>query len=117
MSRREFGRYKIVEEIGRGAMGVVYRASDPVIGRTVAVKVVNASYLEEIGVEAEEYYRRFQREAEVAGRLNHPNVVKIYDRGHDYLVMEFVEGQSLAALIRGKVALSLTRMLEIVGQV
>jgi TonB family protein len=117
MGRREFGRYKIVEEIGRGAMGVVYRASDPVIGRTVAVKVVNASYLEEVGVQAEEYYRRFQREAEVAGRLNHPNIVKIFDRGHDYLVMEFVEGQSLAAHIRGHVALPLSRMLEIVGQI
>jgi TonB family protein len=117
MSRRTFGRYKIVEEIGRGAMGVVYRAVDPAIGRTVAVKAINQSYLETLGVQADEYYRRFQREAEVAGRLSHPNIVTIYDLGPDYLVMEFVEGQSLDATIRGGVRLPLSRMLEIVGQI
>jgi serine/threonine protein kinase len=117
MARRDFGRYKIIEEIGRGAMGVVYKATDPAIGRTVAVKAINTSYLENVGVAPDEYYRRFQREAEVAGRLNHPNVVKIYDLGPDYLVMEYVEGDSLAALIRRRKGMPLSRLLEIVGQV
>jgi len=112
-----FGRYEITEEIGRGAMGVVHRAHDPLIGRDVAIKVVNQSYLESVGVKAEEYFQRFRREAEVAGRLNHPAIVKIYDLGPNYIVMEFVEGRSLSASIATLAGRPLSSALDIVGQV
>src|SRR5262245_19250102 len=112
-----FGRYEVLDEIGRGAKGVVYRARDPLIGRVVAIKVVNQSYLESVGVKAEEYFQRFTREAEVAGRLNHPAIVKIYDLGLNYLVMEFVEGRSLAAMMSTLAGRPLSSALDIVGQV
>jgi TonB family protein len=117
VSRRDFGRYKIAEEVGRGAMGVVYRALDPVMGRTVAIKAINLSYLEAIGVKASEYFERFRREAEVAGRLNHPHIVKIYDLGPDYLVMEYVDGQSLASMLSARVRPRPTRILRILADV
>ncbi len=117
MPRRDFGRYKIVEEVGRGAMGVVYRATDPLVGRTVAIKAINQGYLEGVGVKATEYLERFRREAEVAGRLDHPNIVKIFDLGPDYLVMEFVEGQSLASLVRGHARMKPDHILQVVAEV
>jgi TonB family protein len=113
---QSFGRYKIVEEIGRGAMGVVYRATDPLIGRTVAIKVINEQYLASVGVEPGEYFERFKREAEVAGRLNHPGIVKIFDLGPNFLVMEFIEGQTLAALMRAHSKQHLSSVLKIIGQ-
>ncbi len=116
MSRRDFGRYKIAEELGRGAMGVVYRATDPLLGRSVAVKAINHAYLESLGVAAAEYSVRFRREAEVAGRLSHPHIVKVFDLGPDYLVMELVEGQTLQALLRARVHFTLSRILEMVAQ-
>ncbi len=117
MTRRDFGRYKIAEEVGRGAMGVVYRALDPVVGRTVAIKAINTTYLEAVGVKAAEYFERFRREAEVAGRLSHPNIVKIFDLGPDYLVMEFVEGQSLASMLHARTRLVPARILDVLVQV
>lgn len=113
---QSFGRYKIVEELGRGAMGVVYRASDPLIERTVAIKVINEQYLASVGVEPGEYFERFKREAEVAGRLNHPGIVKIFDLGPNFLVMEFIEGQTLAALMRAHSKQQLSSVLKIVSQ-
>ena len=70
------GRYRIVSEIGRGAIGTVYRAVDPVLERTVAIKTLNADLPEEIVAEMK---ARFVREAKAAGRLNHPNIVTVYD--------------------------------------
>ena len=116
MGAANFGRYKVSEEIGRGAMGVVYRALDPAIGRPVAIKVINEKYLASVGVEAEEYFERFRREAEVAGRLSHRGVVRIYDLGPNYIVMELIEGQSLAALMRGHAKQHLSAVLDIVSQ-
>ncbi len=113
---QSFGRYKIVEELGRGAMGVVYRATDPLIGRTIAIKVINEKYLASVGVEAGEYFERFKREAEVAGRLSHPGIVKIFDLGPNFIVMEFIEGQTLAALMRAHLKQRLSSVLNIVGQ-
>jgi serine/threonine-protein kinase len=112
-----FGRYKVAEELGRGAMGVVYRAQDPTIGRQVAIKVINERYLASVGVEAEEYFERFRREAEVAGSLSHRGIVKIYDLGPNYIVMELVEGQTLATLMHGRAKQHLSTVLEIVSQV
>jgi len=97
-------------------MGVVYRAKDPIIGRTVAIKAINRSFLASMEVQADEFLERFQREAQVAGGMTHPNVVKVYDLGDDYIVMEFIEGDSLSALIKGG-RLSQARALEIIAEV
>jgi len=99
------GRYEVVGELGRGAMGAVYRARDPQIGRTVAIKmIVTANQTPE---ELEEYKRRFYREAQTAGQMSHPGIVTIYDVNEDeygqpYLVMEFIEGTTLEKLLSPK---------------
>ena len=94
-----YGRYEIIGEVGRGAMGVVYQARDPQIDRLVAVKV-----LRQDRVENEAFVRRFLKEAKVIGRLSHPHIVTIYDVGEEngniYIAMEFLDGSSLADLIR-----------------
>jgi serine/threonine protein kinase len=98
-----FGRYEILSELGRGAMGVVYKARDPKINRVVAVKTV--SLAGQSPEEELEYRERFFREAEAAGRLSHPGIVTIFDVGEEpethapYIVMEFVGGQSLDKLL------------------
>ena len=98
-----FGRYEILAELGRGAMGVVYKARDPKINRVVAVKTI--SLAGQPPEEEREYRERFFREAEAAGRLSHPGIVTIFDVGEEpetrapYIVMEFVGGQSLDKLL------------------
>ena len=91
------GRYEIRRELGRGAMGVVYEAYDPMIKRVVALKTIRADRLSPD--EASTIVARFRREAEAAGRLHHPNIVSIFDFGEDggtsYIAMEFVEGRDL----------------------
>ncbi len=103
MTPQTVGRYEIIGELGRGAMGVVYKASDPTIGRTVALKTMR---LDVHGLETAEMVRRFKNEARAAGLLNHPNIVTIYDAGeHDgifYIAMEFMEGTTLQALLEEK---------------
>jgi TonB family protein len=100
MSR--IGRYEITDELGRGGMGVVYRALDTTIGRTVAVKVVRLS---ESGTPAEAHNlrERLVREARAAGALSHPNIVAVYDFGQEgdtaYIVMEFIRGRTLEAVL------------------
>lgn len=90
------GRYELLEELGRGAMGVVYKARDPEIDRLVAVKVLATAPGLDPG-EARQHRERFQREARAAGRLAHPNIVTIHDVGEDqgrtFLVMQLVEGR------------------------
>src|SRR5689334_15325104 len=100
---KRFGRYEVVAELGRGAMGVVYKARDPKIDRFVAVKTVSlAGHNPE---EQKEYRERFFREAQAAGRLLHPGIVTIFDVGEDadsdgpYLVMEYVAGVSLNSML------------------
>jgi len=101
-----FGRYEILSELGRGAMGVVYKARDPKINRVVAVKTI--SLAGQPPEEEQEYRERFYREAEAAGRLSHPGIVTIFDVGEEpetrapYIVMEFVGGQSLDKLLSGE---------------
>jgi serine/threonine-protein kinase len=94
------GRYKIIGELGQGAMGVVYKAVDPIIDRTVAIKTINLNLSRQ---ELEEYELRFAQEIKAAGRLNHPNIVTIYDVGKTdtcaYMAMEFLEGKELKDLI------------------
>ncbi|HKO04430.1 MAG TPA: protein kinase, partial [Candidatus Acidoferrales bacterium] len=114
------GRYEIIEELGRGAMGVVYRARDTQIGRVVALKVVltaNAS-----AQDIEKFKQRFHREAQAAGRLSHPGIVTIHDiaeddAGQPYIVMEFVEGRPLNLLLGPTAQVPLERLLDIGIQV
>src|ERR1700722_17256587 len=85
----KLGPYEIRAPIGAGGMGEVYRAHDPRMGRDVAIKI-----------SAERFSDRFTREVHAVATLNHPNICHIYDVGPDYLVMELVEGQTLAERIR-----------------
>jgi len=98
IARPVIGRYQIVKELGRGAMGMVYMGNDPKIARTVAIKTM-ALAKEFEGGNLEEVKRRFYKEAETAGQLNHPNIVTIYDVGeeHDlaYIAMDYIDGKSL----------------------
>ena len=100
MNVSTLGRYQIVSTLGRGAMGTVYRAVDPAIERTVAIKTLNPDLPDENLAEVKE---RFLREAKSAGRLNHPNVVTVYDVGEAggiaYIAMEYLEGKSLRQLL------------------
>lgn len=113
------GRYEIVGELGRGAMGIVYKAMDPVIGRTVAVKTIRLSE-EGTGLKRSELLTRFQTEARAAGLLTHPNIVVVYDAGEEdglyYITMELVEGKSLQALLDGGHSFPLPRTLRILDQ-
>ena len=113
----KIGRYDVVAEIGRGAMGVVYRAVDPMLERTVAVKTINMAL--DPG-EIEHYEKRFTIEARAAGGLNHPNIVTIHDIGRSgdlaYMAMEFLEGRELKDLIVSS-ELTVDRALDIAAHV
>ena len=113
------GRYEILGELGRGAMGVVYRAMDPVIGRNVAVKTIRLSE-EGTGLSRPELLTRFQTEARAAGLLTHPNIVVVYDAGEEnglyYITMELVEGKSLQSLLDDGHAFPVPRLLRILEQ-
>jgi hypothetical protein len=113
------GRYEIVGELGRGAMGVVYKATDPVIGRAVAVKTIQLSE-EGTGLTRPELLSRFQTEARAAGLLTHPNIVVVFDAGEEeglyYITMELVEGKSVQALLDAGHAFPLPRVLRIMEQ-
>src|SRR6266436_468852 len=114
------GRYEIQGELGRGAMGVVYKAVDPVIGRTVAVKTLRLSE-EGTGLSRPELLNRFQTEARAAGLLTHPNIVVVFDAGEEeglyYITMELVEGKSLQALIDAHQPFPVSRVLKLMEQV
>ena len=103
---KRFGRYEIIAELGRGAMGVVYKARDPKIDRFVAVKAI--SLTGQNPEEEREYRERFFHEAQAAGRLLHPGIVTIFDTGEDpeshvaYIVMEYIAGQSLDRMLSGE---------------
>ena len=93
-------RYRLIERVGSGAMGTVFRAEHVKVGRKLAVKVLHSQMMRN-----EKYRRRFDREAELAGRLHHPNVASVLDvgitpEGLRYLVMEYAEGPTLTELIR-----------------
>jgi hypothetical protein len=98
----KIGKYTIQDVLGKGAMGIVYRALDPDIDRDVAVKAIHFDGVKEDS-EREELIKRFMREGRAAGRLNHPNIVTIYDVGREgdltYIVMQYVQGQSLQRIL------------------
>jgi serine/threonine-protein kinase len=116
---RSIGRYRIEQLLGTGAMGEVYRAHDPAIDRTVAIKVVRPELV--AGRGGQQLLERFRREARAAGRRFHPNIVAIWDFGDDngtpFLVMEFVEGHSLDQVIRSSGPLPPARSVGIITQV
>jgi serine/threonine-protein kinase len=119
---KRIGRYEVISELGRGAMGAVYKARDPNLGRAVAVKVILTANLTPQALE--DYKKRFYREAEAAGRMMHPGVVTIHDMGEDpptgqpFLVMEFIEGKPLESLLEESPSgLPVERALEIGVQV
>src|SRR5581483_1686858 len=99
LAGQSLGGYTLEEEVGRGSMGVVYRGKQIALGREVAIKVLPWSLARDAS-----YVARFIREAQIIARLNHPNIVHIYDAGQQnkllYFVMEYVEGPTLASLLR-----------------
>lgn len=103
---RQIGRYQILSELGRGAMGVVYRALDPSLGRTVAIKTIRLSELVD-STERARLRDRLLREAQSAGMLSHPNIVTIYDIAEEgdltYVAMEFIDGSTLEAFLAANV--------------
>ena len=107
------GKYRIIELVGEGAMGVVYRAHDSVLDRNVAIKVMNESIARQ-----DDLRKRFLHEAQAAASLQHPNVVCIYDLGesdgHLYIAMEFIQGVDLERLIELAEPLSLQARLDII---
>jgi serine/threonine-protein kinase len=113
------GRYEILGELGRGAMGIVFRAVDPVIGRNVAVKTIRLTE-EGTGLTRPELLSRFQTEARAAGLLTHPNIVVVYDAGEEdglyYITMELVVGKSLQAVFDGGDVFPVPRILRILEQ-
>ena len=104
---KQLGRYEILDELGRGAMGVVFKARDPLIGRLIALKTITTFAAEDPGM-----VERFWREAKAAGALQHANIVTIHDVGEadgvPFIAMEYLEGESLAGLISRGAPLSLT---------
>jgi len=112
------GRYEVLGEIGQGAMGIVYKAKDPLIDRVVAIKTINLSLAMD---EKDEYEGRFYQEAKAAGRLNHPNIVTIYDVGKSgnvaYIAMELLEGRELRDIMNEGALLPVDQVLNIVAQV
>jgi len=116
---QKLGRYEILEELGRGAMGVVYRARDPSIGRLLAIKTIRMAELND-PVESERLRERLRREAHSAGILSHPGIVVVYDVGQEgdlaFIAMELVPGRSLESLLEGDARLSSQTILNILRQ-
>jgi serine/threonine-protein kinase len=114
----QLGRYEVLGELGQGAMGVVYKARDPLIDRVVAIKTINLGLALD---EKEEYEGRFYQEAKAAGRLSHPNIVTIYDVGKSgdvaYIAMELLEGRELRDIMNDRGLLPVDQVLDIVAQV
>ena len=116
----KLGRYQIERQLGKGAMGVVYLGTDPMSGRVVAIKTTVLS--QEFGPEElNEVKERFFREAQAAGRLNHPGIVAIYDAGEEnglgYISMEYAKGRDLTPHVRPDNLLPLARVLSIFARV
>ncbi|HJQ37144.1 MAG TPA: serine/threonine-protein kinase [Thermoanaerobaculia bacterium] len=118
----KLGRYEVVRELGKGAMGVVYLAKDPVIGRLVALKTIRVSAHAD-DEETKEFQQRFVREAQAAGILNHPAIVTVHDIGQDdaggtsFIAMEYVEGNNLKEVLAQGRALSFEQIGDLVAQV
>jgi len=103
----KLGKYELIGELGRGGMGILYRARDPIINRLVALKTITAGVADYPNLLA-----RFCREAQSAGGLQHPNIVTIYDAGQEagtpYIAMELIEGDTLEQVIAARPDLPLS---------
>ena len=119
---RVVGRYEILRELGRGMMGVVYEAQDKALGRTIALKTINLTFVT-VPADREGFERRFATEARIAGRLSHPGIVTVHDVGRDvangllFIAFERLPGETLAALISRGARLPWRQSLEIIRQV
>jgi serine/threonine protein kinase len=118
----KLGRYEVVRELGKGAMGIVYLAKDPLIGRLVALKTIRpAAHADDD--ETKEFQQRFIREAQAAGILNHPAIVTVHDIGQDdgtgvsFIAMEYVEGQNLKEVLQQGRPLNFEQIGDIIAQV
>ena len=115
----KIGKYDIVGILGKGAMGIVYKAFDPDISREVAIKTIRFDLVEN-GTEKDDLMGRFMREAQAVGRLNHPNIITIYDVGREgdmtYIVMQFIEGQSLQSRISAHEKFSVDKTIKLMLQ-
>jgi serine/threonine protein kinase len=117
----KLGRYEVVRELGKGAMGIVYLAKDPLIGRLVALKTIRIQNSDDD--EAKEFQQRFVREAQAAGILNHPAIVTVHDIGQDdatgvsFIAMEYVEGQNLKEVLSQGRPVGFEQIGEIIAQV
>jgi eukaryotic-like serine/threonine-protein kinase len=115
------GRYQVVQRLGAGAFGTVYKAKDKILGRMVAIKTIRLEGLAAQGASLEELVDRFEREAQVSAQLRHPNIVTIYDIGEadgmSYLAMEFIDGVGLERVIASAGRLPLERAASIAAQV
>ena len=116
---QKLGRYEIIEELGRGAMGVIYRAKDPAIGRLVAIKTIRLGDFTDPS-HFEELHGRLRREAQSAGALSHPNIITIFDVGEEqglaYFAMELVEGRNLERVIETNQQLDYATIVHIARQ-
>lgn len=110
------GRYKIIEKIGGGGMADVYKAEDLTLGRAIALKILHKQFASDEG-----FLERFRREAQAAAKLNHPNIVSIYDVGEEngvyYIVMEYVPGVTLKKIIQKDAPLSTEKTVHIAMQI
>src|SRR5258708_26395534 len=115
----EVGRYRIIGELGRGAMGVVFHAIDPAIGRSVAIKTIRILDINDTR-QRDKLRERLFREARSAGVLSHPNIVTIYDMdeqsGLAYIAMEYVDGPTLDSLLSAKNTLPREKALAVLRQ-
>ncbi|HEX8009810.1 MAG TPA: protein kinase [Casimicrobiaceae bacterium] len=117
--QESIGKYEIRRELGRGAMGVVYEGYDPMIKRIVALKTIRSDQL--AGEDAAAVIARFRREAQAAGRLNHPNIVSIYDFGEEdgawFIAMEFVQGRELKRCFDANERFGIAEIVRIMTQI
>ncbi|MCJ7579554.1 MAG: protein kinase [Candidatus Aminicenantes bacterium] len=120
MTDKKIGKYTILGKLGKGGMGIVYKAVDPIIGRTVAIKTIrlDVSISQE---EQDEATKRFIREAQSAGNLNHPNIVTIYDVGEDdglmFIAMEYIEGKTLEESLAESQRFSLEKIVNWINKI
>lgn len=116
LGRTIAGKFKILERLGRGGMGTVYKAEHTYLDRVIALKLLHSHLASD-----DEYLKRFQREARTACKIRHPNVITLHDygieEGHPYLAMEFIEGRTLKQILKDEGALSLDRVFIIVSQI
>lgn len=119
-TKKFIGKYQIIEEIGKGGMGVVYKGIDPFIERTLAIKTIRLDIPKD-EADHKKWKKRFLREAKLAGNLAHTNIVTIYDAGEEdglfYIAMEYVEGKSLREMIRSSKKISFEEVRSLMKQI